>query len=482
MMGSDTLFCFGVENEHAPATLLPDGRPQTTDNHVVYQTVKKELLASGVPYLFGGNGLFTGYGRFYLETTGNHVEVGIAPGTSPDEAVEREVKFTALLKQALRRAHRSRPGLTLLKNNRDYVSNSTWGSHESYATRTPFEVIEKALIPFLVTRQVFAGSGTLQGQSFWLSPRAVFMALPSGGSTTRDRAIYSTARNEPLMKCPCFSRRLHLIVGDSLMSQFGQWLKLGTTALVVRAAEENPRLGDGVAFSKPVESIKALSRVNPKSRSLFDRRLLTVQKHYLQMVEALLQRREFPAWCGKVWQAWAGVLEVLESDPMALDTQLDAYIKLRLFNQFLERRGKQWADLQSDENLRWEMALVDVRYHALAGGIFEMLEAEGALNHAILSESDSVPGSEQDPYVVTSPPREAFRSRIIKQFSGDRRLRCDWTRVINAESGSHLFMPDPFSDAYEWKEMKGRDADHLKAYLAFADGDLPAFMRPGSWL
>ncbi len=447
----ETAFCFGTEQEHPPVTLRDDGKLQSTDNITVFLRLQQAIRNSGVPYIGDEGGLFTPYGRFYFEGVGKHVEIGVIPSGSPDHAVKNELRFTRVLQNALRTVRKMTPGLNLLKNNVDYITRSTWASHESYASTRRPEELKEALLPFLITRQIYAGSGTIMGGGMRLSPRAMFMCRESGGDTTRERAIFSTCRDEPLMNSSTFQSRLHLIVGDGLMSQFGQWLKLGVTALVVKAAELDPSLGDSVKFEAPVTAIKTLTRLDPMGAQLFDKTLLAVQQHYLHAVNRMLDRYSFPEWCGEVVLAWADVLEMLEQDPRALGDRLDPYIKIRLFEEYLHASNKSWNDVATYSDIYFRLAVLDVRYHALLDGMFEALDQAGVLSHRRIDEREVEPGSEPEPFIPEAVPREVVRARVIKTNSGQSTYWCDWKVVVDRRNHRLLLLEDPLSGEASWE-------------------------------
>ena len=54
-------------------------------------------------------------------------------------------------------------------------------------------------------------------------------------------------------------RRLHVIVGDSNMSEFSIYLKVGITAIVLQLIEQGV-VGDAFRLSDPVQAIKTVSR------------------------------------------------------------------------------------------------------------------------------------------------------------------------------------------------------------------------------
>ncbi|NOZ20009.1 MAG: hypothetical protein GXP25_02860 [Planctomycetes bacterium] len=472
----EEVFILGSEHELAAAMFPPHGGLGHISNDIAHEVIQRELKSSGVPYLFdtSRSGLFLYLGRIYMDPTGHHVEFAVCPAGSPHEVVQTEAKMIRLLRDAIRWVQVHLSGFALVHNNYDYITHSTWGQHCNYAIQVPLDALERALVPFLVTRQVFAGPGSVgcNDHGMDLNPRTHFISRTTGGETTSSRSIYSTARNEPLMVSSRFHHRLHLISGCSLMSQFGQWLKLGTTALVIRAAEKDPTIGDAVAFADPVRAIKTLSVLTPDRKHLFDPHLLKVQKHYVRVVADMLQEGDFPKWCFDIWRAWHDTLKRLESDPMALDRRLDPYIKLRLFGRFLQERGKRWHHVSEDESLYYDLALLDVRYHALSGGLFEMLDAEGVLEHKLVSDREATPGSEDDPYVLTGLPRESFRGRMIKKLNGRSQFRCDWQHITDMERRQYLEMHDPLETPRgRWQRMMTREQDAFRISLV-SEGEL----------
>ncbi len=456
-MTASSQFCFGIEQEHPPISILNDGTPRPTNNIEAYYGLRDAIKKSGIPHLFDRRGMFIPYGRFYLEGVGNHVETAVIPCENPDHAVKNEAKFTRVLQDAIISTRAQFPGLNLLRNNIDYITGSTWASHESYAIDRPPEYLKNALLPFLITRQVFSGSATIMGGGMRLSPRALFMNVSSGGGTTHKRAIYSLSRDEPLMDGSAFTHRLHLILGDGLMSQFGQWLKLGTTALVIRLAENNPDIGEAVKFHQPVSAIKSLSVLTPQKASLFNAKLLRVQKHYLYAVSRMLEKGFLPEWCEDVVQAWSEVLSTLEQDPMALCDRLDPYIKLRLYDEYLRSQKLTWSDVTSFSNIYFQLAMLDVRYHALVDGVFEELDSSGALNHRRYDDEEVRPGSEAEPFIPESLPREVLRARIIKSHSGREGYSCRWTEIVDENIRRMITMNDPFSSDCCWTHYDSRN-------------------------
>ena len=129
----------------------------------------------------------------------------------------------------------------LFKNNTDSAGNS-YGCHENYCTsrRDDLASYTEVLIPFLVSRQIYAGAGkvlqTARGAMYCVSQRAEHIWEGVSSATTRSRPIINT-RDEPHADAERY-RRLHVIVGDSNMSEYTNFLKVGACSLMLRMLEE----------------------------------------------------------------------------------------------------------------------------------------------------------------------------------------------------------------------------------------------------
>ena len=125
----------------------------------------------------------------------------------------------------------------LFKNNTDSANNS-YGCHENYLTTRRDEQAEydEVLIPFLVTRQIWAGVSS---------------------ATTRSRPIINS-RDEPHADAERF-RRLHVIVGDSNMSEYAAFLKIGACGLILRMLEEPNVVFRDMTLENPIRAIREIS-------------------------------------------------------------------------------------------------------------------------------------------------------------------------------------------------------------------------------
>src|SRR5262249_18472774 len=147
------------------------------------------------------------------------------------------------------------------KNNSDSAGNS-YGCHENYLVSrdTPYLCLVEALIPFLLRRPIFPGTGQIhrrsRGVEYPLSQRAEHISEELSGSTVSGRPIINT-RDEPHADAERF-RRLHVIVGDSNMSEVATYLKVGTTALVLDMIEDGFLFHD-VGLDSAVCALRVIS-------------------------------------------------------------------------------------------------------------------------------------------------------------------------------------------------------------------------------
>src|SRR6201747_726852 len=209
------------------------------------------------------NVILTNGARLYVDHA--HPEYSTPEVTNPRDIVLWDKAGEQVMAEAARRAARV-PGtspIQLYKNNTD-GKGASYGSHENYLMnrRTPFIDIIRGLVPFFVTRQVFAGAGRVgigtesRTQGFQLSQRADFFEVEVGLETTLKRPIINT-RDEPHADADKY-RRLHVIIGDANLAETSTYLKVGTTSLVLAMIEDRFITTD-LSVTRPVSSLKQVS-------------------------------------------------------------------------------------------------------------------------------------------------------------------------------------------------------------------------------
>ena len=220
---------FGLENEYGVTCTLRGQRRLSPDE------VARYLFRRVVCWGRSSNVFLENGARLYLDV-GSHPEYAtpecdsIADLVVHDKAGERILEGLVRSAEQRLREEGIRGEVYLFKNNTDSAGNS-YGCHENYLVEREgdFTKFTDVLIPFLVTRQVYAGAGkvlqTARGAMYCVSQRAEHIWEGVSSATTRSRPIINT-RDEPHADAERF-RRLHVIVGDSNMSEYTTFLKIG---------------------------------------------------------------------------------------------------------------------------------------------------------------------------------------------------------------------------------------------------------------
>ncbi len=330
--------------------------------------------------------------------------------------------------------------IIIYKNNTDYKGHS-YGSHENYlmSRKIPFPNIVNGLTPFLVTRQIITGSGKVGAENgadeteFQISQRADFFEKEVGLSTMVERPLINT-RDEPHADSKLY-RRLHVIVGDSNMSEFAIYIKVGITAIVLQLIEKGV-VGKQFALQDPVAVIKSVSRdLSAKSSyELKDNRKWTaieIQQAYLELAHQHLSTEERTPIVEDVLEKWEYVLEGLKADPMSLGQHLDWVIKKNLIDAYVARHGFKWTDPR--------VRMLDLQYHDLRPdkGLYYRLLKNGHVER-ILTHEEIVHGIQHPPLDT----RAYFRGTCLRKFPNNIHS-VSWNSIVfNGSSGFDKIMMD----------------------------------------
>jgi Pup amidohydrolase len=368
--------------------------------------------------------------RYYVDHA--HPEYSTPECLSPYELVVHDKAGERILERSLEVVGEempSAPKLVIYKNNSDGKGNS-YGTHENFLVdrATPFADIVRDLTPFFVTRQVFTGAGKVGLEAQWddrgrqryqLTQRADFFETEVGLETTLKRPIINT-RDEPHAD-PEKYRRLHVIVGDANMCEVAQFLKLGTTAIVLKMIED-AFLPD-LSLVNPVSAIHTVSRdvSLTKELELADGRRMTavqLQVHYLELARKYVDREDDTPENREVVERWGSVLEALERDPMSLSRQLDWVAKLRILDGYRERDGVEWGDPK--------LRAIDLQYHDVRRdkGLYHRLDRAGKVER--LTTDEAVERAVMEPPEGT---RAYFRGRCISRYP-DAIAAASWDSLI----------------------------------------------------
>ncbi|HKN47337.1 MAG TPA: Pup--protein ligase [Candidatus Polarisedimenticolia bacterium] len=432
---------FGLENEYGLTCTLNGQRRLSPDN------VARYLFEKVIPGARNANVFLENGARLYLDT-GFHPEYAtpecddITELVIHDKAGERIVED--LLHQAEKRLREDGiSGNILLFKNNTYSAGNSYGCHENYLVSrdVSFQRLAEALIPFFVTRQIIAGAGkvlqTPRGFHYCLSQRAQHICQEISGATTSSRSIINT-RDEPHADAERY-RRLHVIVGDSNMSEVATYLKVGTTAVVLDMIEAG-YFDKDYSLQSPVQAIRDISH-DPTLREIVklkDGRTITplqMQMDYLEHAVRFADASGADPVTKDVLAQWIDVLEKLESDPMQLDRELDWVIKRKWIEAYMARNRLSWRDPK--------VSLLDLQYHDIRPdrGIYYRLVQRGSVER--LTDDESI---ERAKHIPPQTTRARLRGEFIRQANlKGKDYRVDWVYLkLNDPERETILCKDPF--------------------------------------
>ena len=287
---------YGLETEYGVACTSGGTRRLTPDE------VARYLFRRVVTWGRSSNVFLRNGSRIYLDV-GSHPEYATAECDDLVQLINHDRAGERILEDLIIDAEQrlASEGISgdifLFKNNTDSHGNS-YGCHENYLISRvgDFAKITDVLVPFLVSRQLICGSGkvlhTARGAEYSVSQRAEHIWESVSSATTRSRPIINT-RDEPHAD-PERYRRLHVIVGDSNMSETTTLLKVGSAELVLRLIEAGVPMRD-LTLENPIRAIRDLSR-DPTGRVTValsnGRRVsaLDLQSEYYEKVSEFVRR------------------------------------------------------------------------------------------------------------------------------------------------------------------------------------------------
>lgn len=435
---------FGIETEYGLSYVPLDGRrltPEDAARHL-FKPVVDWGRSSNV---FLGNG-----SRLYLDV-GSHPEYATAECDQLPQLIAHDRAGEAILLDLVEQAEEDladaghQGKLYLFKNNVDSAGNS-YGCHENYmiSRRTEFKRLADMLIPFLVTRQMLTGAGHLvemDGQTrFVFSQRADHVWEGVSSATTRSRPIINT-RDEPHADAELY-RRLHVIVGDSSMSETTQLLKVGATDLVLRMIESGEIYHD-LRLENPIRSIRQVShdftgQTVVRLMGGDEPTALQIQWQLLETVQNFLDRHgAHHELVPRIMELWERTLTaVQEQDFSLIDTDIDWAIKHKLLTGYAAKHN-----LGMDSH---RIAQLNLTYHDIdpARGLFHLLAKRGM--------ASTVVSNEQIRRAVNHPPqttRAAIRAKFVNAARATgRRYSTDWVHMKYEEGpGGVVLCKDPFA-------------------------------------
>ncbi|MGI8792032.1 MAG: Pup--protein ligase [Acidimicrobiales bacterium] len=433
---------FGLENEYGVTCTLRGQRRLSPDE------VARYLFRRVVSWGRSSNVFLENGARLYLDV-GSHPEYATPECDSIHELVVHDKAGERLLEDLLVAAEQRlreegiRGVIYLFKNNTDSAGNS-YGCHENYLTsrRDDFGHYAEILIPYFVTRQIYAGAGkvlqTARGATYCISQRAEHIWEGVSSATTRSRPIINT-RDEPHADAERF-RRLHVIVGDSNMSEYATFLKVGATSVLLRMLEDPAVVLRDMTLENPIRAIREISHdptCKRKVRLANGRELsaLDIQSEYLLKAMKYRDTKGLSDMESKALDMWEHCLKGIESDPLSLDRECDWVIKHKLIEAYREK----W-DIPLTHP---KVALLDLQYHDVNRdrGLYYRMQQKDLVERTCTDE-EILTAKDVPPQTT----RAKLRGDFIKRASERRRdYTVDWVHLkLNDNAQRTVLCKDPF--------------------------------------
>jgi proteasome accessory factor A len=438
---------YGLENEYGVTCTLRGQRRLSPDE------VARYLFRRVVSWGRSSNVFLQNGARLYLDV-GSHPEYATPECDSlydlvvHDKAGERILE--QLVESAEQRLHEEgiRGTIYLFKNNTDSAGNS-YGCHENYLTSRSDDLAHYAevLIPFLISRQIYTGAGkvlqTARGPLYSIAQRAEHIWEGVSSATTRSRPIINT-RDEPHADAERY-RRLHVIVGDSNMSEYTTFVKVGAAACMLRMLEDPSVVLRDMTLENPIRAIREISHDMTCRRTVRlangrEVSALDIQREYLDRALRYADTKGFPPLEHKALEMWEHCVSTIENDPLKLDREVDWVIKYRLIEAY---RAKHDLPLGHAK-----VQLLDLQYHDISQprGLFYKLQAHGQVER-MTTDADI------DAAVDTPPQttRARLRGEFIKRAKERKRdYTVDWVHLkLNDQAQRTVLCKDPFKSRDE---------------------------------
>ncbi len=433
---------FGIENEYGVTCTLRGQRRLSPDE------VARYLFRRVVSWGRSSNVFLANGARLYLDV-GSHPEYATPECDSIYDLVAHDKAGERILEQLLASAEQRlreegiRGEIYLFKNNTDSAGNS-YGCHENYCTsrRDDFSSYAEVLIPFLVSRQIYAGAGkilqTARGAMFCISQRAEHIWEGISSATTRSRPIINT-RDEPHADAERY-RRLHVIVGDSNMNEYATYLKVGACSILLRMLEEPSVVLRDMTLENPIRAIREISHditcrrrvrlANGREVSALD-----IQSEYLERALKYAERRDLSPQEKQALQMWEHCLDGLATDPLSLRRECDWVTKYHLVEGYREKHGLDLSDPRA--------ALLDLQYHDVnrQRGLFYKMQARGMVER-MCADADIAHAVEYPPQTT----RARLRGEFIRRAKERKRdYTVDWVHLkLNDQAQRTVLCKDPF--------------------------------------
>lgn len=467
---------FGVETEFGclvdDDSMRPEKVVESIKNHIFYDLRLGAIDAYARDEMFepafNGGFLING-SRLYIDVVGSHLEYATAECRTLRDVIAIDKAGREIIVRALDSLGLSET-VSIYNNSIDHFGGHTFGCHENYMVLALEEFFTKQvdkLLPFFVTRQIFAGVGRVGGHKlvtgmqsldkldpvdyvwvsnfydvspddsvpFQLSQRADHIIKTIASRVRFNRAIINPKWDQYMWSGNM--NRLHVLFGEANQNEFAYALKIGATALVLELTRKDLIPSD-LVVAEPLMALRSVSRdqdfkwkVQMIDGSESD--AITIQRRYWELCKANAVSDEDSEW---IIAEWDRMLSDLESDPLSVADRVDWAAKRKMLDQYMSQTGTEWHEdvLHS----------LDLEYHNIdpAKSLFEA--------YADSNQAESMVVKSQITEAQVEPPcntRAVARARWVQYIVSNRLEReylLDWSGVAKAD-GQYMELPDPLN-------------------------------------
>lgn len=318
-------------------------------------------------------------GRLYVDI-GSHPEIAGPECLHLADLLAQDQAGDLILARMLRVANEDLPArvpgarIHLLKSNADSYGN-TFGCHENYQVRRDVQLPMNGFVSFLAARQILIGAGALPGgnlsqvdtplqgadtrplQAMLYSARAEFMKAGASADPTHERAFVNT-RDEPHADKSRW-RRLHVIAGDSAMSEATTAVKVVLGAGVLELIERGAWDLSDIELTDPVAATNAWN-FDPRAKmarkaggEITCPELLSITLDHVREVAETTD----PLVARALDVAERGIQALATGDYTLVATELDWAIKFAVLSHIAKQADEGW---MSPKVLRSELAYHDI--------------------------------------------------------------------------------------------------------------------------
>lgn len=469
----------GIETEFGTLVMDPDlGKSEHVVAAIVDHVFRKQKLGLIDQHsrddvfepAYSGGFLMNG-SRLYIDAVGSHLEYATAECRSIPEAVAHDRAGHRIITRAIEELQLQNV-VAVYNNSVDHFGGHTFGSHENYLTLISDDFYSERmdrLLPFLVSRQVFAGVGRVGGHllmadvrrpnreevienpidyiwvsqiygvvpdpdvEFQLSQRADHILKAAASRVRFNRAIVNPKWEN--MYSHDRWQRLHLLYGESNQNEFAFALKIGTTRIVLQMIEDGLVPEDWI-LEHPIHALRAISR-DPSLQvkvNWYDgssSTALEMQARYCELAQAYRGESDEVDW---VLTEWERILSDLATDPETCGDRIDWVAKRTIMRGYIEENKSNWFDdaLHS----------IDLEYHnvdpkqSLFGALTDMGQVRRVTNELQISEAMVEPPANTRAHGRGALVRHVLKNKVKPYVF-------DWSGVILGRS-EYVDMPDPF--------------------------------------